>query len=751
MVPSVTLSSASRHYQATLEEVRREACRWIALSLCPVGALLVLGAGSFRDPLHGAVLGGLTMAISLLAWRLTYLFHWVGAWWLVAGCAAVNLLALQWYPLESVVLLLALPAGLATLLLGLRSGALVAAFLSLIMLGKAQLLLPLPPSPLRGGTQIAALVATWGTLALVWISSQPVQRAIEWPWVSYERARRLLEEAREQRMELKQVQEDLYQANQELARLSDRLKAMAQAAEEARRVKEEFVANVSHELRTPLNMIIGFSEMITQAPQVYGAELPPALLADIAAIQRNSQHLASLVDDVLDLSQIEAGRMALSKEWASIQEIIEAAVSAVQPLFESKGLSLEIEVPPDLPALFCDSMRIRQVMLNLLSNAGRFTEKGGVQVRAWREGEDIVVSVADTGPGIALEDQERLFEPFQQLDGSIRRRHGGSGLGLSISKRFVEMHKGRMWLESEVGVGTTVYFSLPLSLPAPAVLVGNEAARWFSFYHQYEPRTRRSKAPPPKPAPRFVLLERGETLQRLLGRYMEGVEFVSVRDMDEALRELSRSPAQALIVNDSALKQMPSWMGRLAHLPYGTPAVVCWVPGEDEAAQQLGVVRYLIKPVTRDALLSVLEDLGRQVRTVLLVDDEPEALQLFARMLSSARRGYRVLRAPSGRRALDLLRERQPDVMILDLVMPGMNGFDVLREKSRDPVLRQIPVVVISARDPTGEPIVSNTLTITRSGGLSVRDLVTCIQAVSEVLSPSTRSDGRGQPERPAG
>ncbi len=751
MIQSATLSSASQHYQATLEEVRREACRWIALSLCPVGALLVLGAGSFRDPLHGAVLGGLTMAISLLAWRLTYLSHWVGAWWLVAGCAAVNLLALQWYPLESVVLLLALPAGLATLLLGLRSGALVAAFLSLIMLGKAQLLLPLPTSPLRGGTQIAALVATWGTLALVWISSQPVQRAIEWPWVSYERARRLLEEAREQRMELKQVQEDLYQANQELARLSDRLKAMAQAAEEARRVKEEFVANVSHELRTPLNMIIGFSEMITQAPQVYGAELPPALLADIAAIQRNSQHLASLVDDVLDLSQIEAGRMALSKEWASIQEIIEAAVSAVQPLFESKGLSLEIEVPPDLPALFCDSMRIRQVMLNLLSNAGRFTEKGGVQVRAWREGEDIVVSVADTGPGIALEDQERLFEPFQQLDGSIRRRHGGSGLGLSISKRFVEMHKGRMWLESEVGVGTTVYFSLPLSLPAPAVLVGNEAARWFSFYHQYEPRTRRSKAPPPKPAPRFVLLERGETLQRLLGRYMEGVEFVSVRDMDEALRELSRSPAQALIVNDSALKQMPSWMGRLAHLPYGTPAVVCWVPGEDEAAQQLGVVRYLIKPVTRDALLSVLEDLGRQVRTVLLVDDEPEALQLFARMLSSARRGYRVLRAPSGRRALDLLRERQPDVMILDLVMPGMNGFDVLREKSRDPVLRQIPVVVISARDPTGEPIVSNTLTITRSGGLSVRDLVTCIQAVSEVLSPSTRSDGQGRPEKPVG
>jgi CheY-like chemotaxis protein len=205
-----------------------------------------------------------------------------------------------------------------------------------------------------------------------------------------------------------------------------------------------------------------------------------------------------------------------------------------------------------------------------------------------------------------------------------------------------------------------------------------------------------------------------------------------------------------LIVNAPASDTMAS-MGQLANLPYDTPAITCWVPGGDETARQLGVVDYLVKPVTREALLSALGSLGESVRSVLLVDDEPEALQLFARMLSSAQPGYRVLRASNGRRALGLLRERRPDAMVLDLIMPDMDGFEVLREKSQDADLRSIPVVVVSARDPRGEPIVSDTLTVAHGGGLSVRDLVGCIQAVSEVLSPSVQPGDRGQPEKSAG
>jgi CheY-like chemotaxis protein len=498
-------------------------------------------------------------------------------------------------------------------------------------------------------------------------------------------------------------------------------------------------------------MIIGFSEMITQSPQVYGGELPPALLADISAIQRNSQHLSRLVDDVLDLSQAEAGRTTLSREWTSLQEIIDEAALAVRALFESKDLYLEPEVSPDLPPVFCDSTRIRQVVINLLSNAGRFTERGGVRIKAWREKDDAVISVTDTGPGIASEDQGRLFEPFQQLDSSIRRRYGGSGLGLSISKRFVEMHEGKMWLESpsselassrEQGdPGTTFYFGLPLETPVPTALTDDDATRWFSPYHEYEARTRRSRAPVPKLIPRFVLLEKGDALRKLFGRYVEDIEIAPVQDLGQAVSELSRSPAQALIVNASPFERTLAPVDQLTNLPYSTPALTCWVPGEDEAAKRLGVVRYLVKPVAREALLETVRDLETEVKTVLLVDDEPEALQLFARMLASDPSGYRVLRAKSGQRALDLLRERHPDLLLLDLIMPGMDGFQVLHAKSREPSIQDVPVVVISSRDPTGEPIVSNTLTVIRGNGLSTPDLLACIQAVSEVLTPSAAPD----------
>jgi CheY-like chemotaxis protein len=423
-------------------------------------------------------------------------------------------------------------------------------------------------------------------------------------------------------------------------------------------------------------------------------------------------------------------------------------------------------VSPGLPPLLCDTTRIRQVVINLLSNAGRFTGRGGVRVKAWRDRGEIVVSVADTGPGIAPEDQEKLFTPFYQVDGSIRRRHGGSGLGLSICKRFVEMHGGRVWFESPSarsdagggGPGTTFYFSLPLEGPPAADLVrADQVTRWLSHHGglEYRTRTGPSKAPAPTIVPRFVILERGETLRRLFNRYVQGVEAIPVKRIEDALGELGRSPAQALIVNAPPFAEPLASVSQLSSLPYGTPAVTCWVPGGAEVAERLGVVHYLVKPVTREALLSALGTLGEGVRSLLLVDDDPGVLQLFARMLEETQGTYRILRARSGQRALDLLRKRRPDAMLLDLVMPGLDGFQVLREKSQDPAIRDVPVVVVSSRDPTGEPAISDTFTVARSGGLPARDLVACIQAVSEILTPSTRPadrarpPDRGQPETP--
>ncbi|MFO7740890.1 MAG: ATP-binding protein [Anaerolineae bacterium] len=605
--------------------------------------------------------------------------------------------------------------------------------------------------PMLAAHRIVIVIGGALTGSLGLIATHALLTVTQWSVFNFEQAREKMEEARDQRLELKETQEDLIQANRELARLSDRLSAMHQIAEEARQAKERFVANVSHELRTPLNMIIGFSEMITQSPEVYGDEIPPALLADIAAIQRNSQHLTKLVNDVLDLSQIEAGRMGLSKEWTSLEEIVEAAVEAVRALFKSKGLYLHTKVAPDLPPILCDSTRVRQVVINLLSNAGRFTEQGGVRVEAWRERDELLISVADTGPGIALDDQKRLFEPFEQLDDSIRRRHEGSGLGLSISKRFVEMHGGEMQLESEVDVGTTITFSLPLDTPPPTTLARGDVKRWFHPFQRYEARTRPYRAPKPDPIPRFVILETGEALLRLFRRYLNGVEIAHARSIEEATRELRHSPARALLVNAASFHQGQDPIDQLADLPYETPLMTCWVPGEDTVAERLGAVRYLVKPVTRERLLSTLESLGKDVETVLLVDDEPEVLQLFGRMLSSAERDYRVLRAKSGPQALHLLRQRHPDVVILDLIMPGMDGFQVLQEKSNDASIREVPTIIISAKDPAGEPIVSDSLTVARNGGISVGELLACIQTVSEILAPSGRSDDQALSERLGG
>ena len=586
-------------------------------------------------------------------------------------------------------------------------------------------------------------------VGLGWAVTHSFLSVADWSLHSFRLAQQELEEARNERLEFKQIQEDLLLANKELARLSDRLKVMYQVAEEARRVKEEFVANVSHELRTPLNMIIGFSEMITQSPRAYSHNLPPALLADINAIQRNSQHLSKLVDDVLSLSQIEAGRVSLTRDWASLPEIIDEAVTAVSALYKSKKLYLEKNITGELPKVFCDSTRIRQIVLNLLSNAGRFTERGGVGVKVWQDREAIIIGVSDTGPGIDPENQKKLFEPFQQLDSSISRRHGGSGLGLSISKKFVELHGGSMWMESEVGKGTTFYCSLPVEMPAEAGAATANFRRWFSEYGKYEARTRAFKAPPLKVIPRVIVLGEGPELSQMMGRYADNVEVFTARNMEQAICEVERSLIHAVIVNQASFGDLAALKTKLSALPFPPPVITCWIPERDETVKQMGVVRYLVKPVTREKLLSAMDEFGEQIEGVLVVDDQPEMLQLFARMLSSTQRNYRVLQATSGRRALSLLRERRPDVVLLDLVMPGMDGFQLLQEKGQDPAIKDIPVVVISSRDPSGTPILADTLSVTRANGLSARELVACIQVISESLIPSPQSAGQAPLETP--
>ncbi len=682
---------------------------------------------------------GLVLALLILRKRSPLLAGWM----LAMGSLAVTLAVAIGWGLSPAICLLAASAGLALLTISTTAGLAIAIACTLLLLFTPATLLP-ATIVLR----MAALMAIWVTVGMVWLAVNPLLAAVQWAWSNYEEGRASLERARGYQAQLHEALEDLASANLQLTRLNQVANALRQVAEDERQAKEQFVANVSHELRTPLNMIIGFSEMICESPEAYGRDIPPALLADLSVVLRNSRHLSDLIDDVLDLSQIEAGRMALTKERVALPEIIEAATTAVRPLYESKGLYLRAEVPEDLPLVFCDRTRIQEVLLNLLSNAGRFTDQGGVRLRAWREDNDLVVSVADTGMGIAKEDQARLFQPFQQLDGTIRRRYSGTGLGLNISKSFVELHNGRMWMESQKGVGTTVFFRLPID---PQVPLDHNVLRWINPFQREGRYPRPSRLEPVPVAPRMLLWERGDAMRRLLSRYLGDVEIVPRASLEACVEELSRTPAAALLINASDISGALERLNACAALPEGTPAIICSVPGLEQATSTLGACDYLVKPVSREALLAALDRLGKEVKTILVVDDEQDALLLFCRMLSSANRGYRVLRACDGRQALQILREDRPDVVMLDLLMPEVSGFEFLAIRNQDAALRDIPVILISARDPFGQPVVSNALTVTRANGLSVQDLLSCIEALSTILSSAGLHGDRALKAKPPG
>jgi signal transduction histidine kinase len=282
----------------------------------------------------------------------------------------------------------------------------------------------------------------------------------------------LLEETTDLRWEVSALQEELTAARQALAEMEKQLK-------EADKLKNEFIATISHELRTPLNSIIGFAKLLLN--QKLGP-LNEVQHTDLSVIYSSAQHLLSLVNDILDLSKIEAGKMRLDREWFSVEEIIVGVIASMYILIEGKPIELREEIEPNLPQVYVDLCRIRQVVLNILSNAAKFTDAGSITMQVHRlngDGREFVAfRIKDTGIGIAPEDMDKVFEAFRQIDSSIARRAEGTGLGMPISRYLVELHGGELWVESQVGQGSTFYFTIPVEPPEiadTAETVGTEA------------------------------------------------------------------------------------------------------------------------------------------------------------------------------------------------------------------------------------------------------------------------------------
>jgi CheY-like chemotaxis protein/nitrogen-specific signal transduction histidine kinase len=478
----------------------------------------------------------------------------------------------------------------------------------------------------------------------------------------------------------------LEQHSAELARANGEAQLARAAAEQASQLKSEFLANMSHELRTPLNSIINFTRILASGMR------GPVNLDQIDYLNRvrtSGEHLLGLINDILDLSKIESGRMELYAESIQVAEIIQGVMSTASGLTKGKPIELYQEIALGLPLIEADRTRLRQILLNLISNAAKFTERGSIAVQARFDGAHILVSVTDTGIGIAPEHLGAIFEEFRQIESATNRRYEGTGLGLAICRKLVELHGGKIWLESTPGIGSTFTFSLPVAgaLPgaAEAALVASAEVRGVPV----------------------LVIDDDPAAIEIVATYLahDGYSVYGITDSRRAIEE-ARLIRPAAIILDVLMPYKDGWEV-LAELKEdaelcAVPVVLFSIVEERKLGFYLGASAYLIKPVDADELRTTVTRLVAGDATILVIDDDPNALEIVSHQLEQAG-AYRVVTASGGQLGLDRVSDARPDLIVLDLMMPEVDGFTVLDALERQPGSRDIPVIVLTAKDLTAQ------------------------------------------------
>lgn len=523
---------------------------------------------------------------------------------------------------------------------------------------------------------------------------------------------------------LKTLAEELQARNEDIARKNGLLA-------ESNRLKSEFLASMSHELRTPLNAIIGFSEI-----------LKDGLLGELTAQQRDyaadifasGQHLLSLINDILDLSKIEAGKLELELEPLDLASLLSNSLAVVREKAQAHKISLALQIEAPIAPLLADARKTKQIIYNLVANAVKFTPDGGQVTLGVRlvdrrqaasdlpghtsgrrlpladgpEQTFIEISVADSGIGISAEGLQQLFQPFVQIDSSLARRYEGTGLGLAMVRRLTELHGGSVAVSSTPGQGSCFTVWLPYRPDAAAARSeagGAEAAA----APQSAPEPTQARQAPPPGAPVALVIEDDANAAQLLLHLLESEGFRTYRALSaEKGLEMATRLRPALIVLDILLPGMDGWdcLARLKEAPKlaETPVVIVSIVADRGKGLTLGAATVLQKPVGRDELLAAIRRTGAGAGAkgklrVLIVDDDPKTVELIACFLAES--AYTVLRASNGREGITLARQNLPDLLVLDLMMPEVNGFDVVEALRADPATSEIPILILTAKELT--------------------------------------------------
>ena len=608
------------------------------------------------------------------------------------GMAGSITLAIYLFQKPEIAYFYALLPMLSVVCLGWRTGSIMELIVILLVYWLNHGLVTTPPSLI-----LNIVICIGGAISGLfgWASMQAVLTVTEWALYSFRQADNRLKDARDHRGQLAHVVKELDSANIRLERLNNMLVVARADAEEAKDARNRFALAISHELRTPLNFIISFSEIMVKTPATYAPlnRWPEGLYDDVQEIYRSSKHLMRLVNDVLDLGQIENLRMNLIKEWISLSQIIGETTEMVQRAFDLKGLTLRTDIEPDLPLVYVDRTRIRQVLFNLVSNSLRFTDQGTVTLRLRRhEDNTLLISVEDTGTGIAQEDLPKLFEDFQQVSQDSWRRREGTGLGIPISKRFIELHGGQMWVESELGNGTFFFFTIPVIAGRDPITLLDKN-RDEQYWYAMKDRAEKGK--------NILVISDDPSAGEIIAPYIEGFSLVAFQPGADIYNQATSLLPYAVFI-DQMVAHEPGIVNQVNRLPYDLPVFNFNFPGNPTHPNDLPdcVKYYLVKPFTNQALVDAILSLGSSIHQLLVVDDDPAMINLVNRALRSKAKGraerlHHLSPAGTGQEAIRQITENQPDAILLDVNLPDISGLEVLKEAQAC----NIPVIFITAHE----------------------------------------------------